>query len=143
MSAEGKNSHIGRGYVERIEELAEKAHADLARMVRHARTRLHLPPYYLTEGRTLRMPQSFKCPECGGPIAVEVSEWCTESGLPTAGGLLVHCEQEMNEWMEAMAQDRDIDRDLEHRMWQSDWQGIVNRAERFCARNVRVSVHGS
>ena len=125
-------------YVQRIEALAAEAQDELARMVRRARTRFHLPPYYLTEGRTLRMPKSFQCPECGGPIAIEIEEWCSRSGMPTAGGVLVHCEHEMNEFMEALSEDRDIDPDLEHRMWQSDWQGIVSRAERFCARNVRV-----
>lgn len=122
-----------------IERLAEEAHAEIARMVRRARTRLHLPPYYLGEGRRLVMPAWLKCPECGAPIVIEIDEWGTKDGMPTAGGIRVSCKAEDEEFCKAMDEDRDLDPDIEHRMWQSDWQHIVDRAERFCARYVRVA----
>ena len=57
------------------------------------------------------------CPECGGKLAVESSEWEDGTGKPSQGGLVVDC---------------DADPRMEHRYFQSDWQLIMDKIEKWC-----------
>jgi len=57
------------------------------------------------------------CPECGDKLHVDAMEWETESGVPTTGGLYVYCKNKEQD---------------SHMYWQSDWQSIINAAEKWC-----------
>lgn len=57
------------------------------------------------------------CPECGGALIIESSEWIEETGKPTTGGLTVDCKSSFAE---------------RHRYWQSDWQSVINQVEKWC-----------
>lgn len=75
------------------------------------------------------------CPECGGKLYADIVEWETETGIPTDGGVTVHCETEDAE-LGAALDDDSIDDDylktLMHRHWQSEWQPIIDQITRYC-----------
>lgn len=97
-----------------------------------------LRPYLIDGNRTLRLPVKFQCPECGGRVFVEIDEWSTHDGTPTAGGYRVACEPDTD--AELAAWNRDEDHIDGHRYWQSDWQHLVTRVGRWMVRNVRVAL---
>lgn len=100
------------------------------------RTRLGLRPLALSESRMLRLPPKFKCPECDGALIVEVDEWSSRDGTPTAGGYRVMCEPDTD--AELAAWDRDEDHEDGHRYYMHDWEGIKRRVGKWMVRNVRV-----
>lgn len=131
-----------------IEAQAEAAKADIAIAFRRARARRHIPPFFVDSDKCLKLPLRFRCPECDGVALVEIHEWGTQDGIPTAGGYTIHCEAEDQELMDAMAQDRDVH--WQHRHWADQgWMHLYHIVGRWLARNVRVRVdaagvrHGS
>jgi len=57
------------------------------------------------------------CPECGGTLHADVIGWETATGLPSKGDVNIDCE---------------ADPDCAHRYWQSDWQPIIDKVEKWC-----------
>jgi len=57
------------------------------------------------------------CPECGAQLFAESTEWASESGEPSKGGLVIDCVDDAN---------------FEHRYWQSDWQSVVDAIAKWC-----------
>lgn len=55
------------------------------------------------------------CPECGGRLHAESSEYETETGKPTIGGIYLTCQRESKD----------------HRFLQSDWQPIYSSIDRW------------
>lgn len=121
---------------ELVEQRAAAARQAITRDFARLRQRRHLPPYALTANHTLRLPSRFACPECGDRLLVEVDEWSTGTGVPTAGGYRVMCEADTD--AELAAWNRDEDYRDGHRMWQSDWQHVDDLVGRWMVRNVRV-----
>lgn len=119
-----------------IEQMAAAALDQIRRDFARTRTRLGLRPLALGEDRMLRLPPKFKCPECGGALIVEVDEWSSRDGTPTAGGYRVMCEPDSD--AELAAWDRDEDHEDGHRYWQSDWLHVQRRVGKWMVRNVRV-----
>lgn len=119
-----------------IDSQAAAALDQIRRDFARSRTRLGLRPLALHEDKMLRLPRRFECPECGGPLIVEVDEWSSRDGTPTAGGYRVMCEQDTD--AELAAWNRDEDYEDGHRHWQSDWQGVTDRVGKWMVRNVRV-----
>lgn len=119
-----------------IDRMTEAALDQIRRDFARSRTRLGLRPLALGEDRMLRLPRKFACPECGGALIVEVDEWSSRDGTPTAGGYRVMCEPDTD--AELAAWDRDEDHLDGHRYWQSDWQHVQRRVGKWMVRNVRV-----
>jgi hypothetical protein len=71
------------------------------------------------------------CPECGGELRAEVTEWYSRSGIPTPGGLLVWCEYDdpydPKDW-----------NGVAHGNAGTDWIPIQAGCERWAEQNVRV-----
>lgn len=57
------------------------------------------------------------CPECGAQLGTEAIEWDEKTGVPTKAGLVVDCLS---------------DHSLQHKYWQSEWQPIVEKIEKWC-----------
>jgi hypothetical protein len=68
-----------------------------------------------------------QCPECGGDLCGEVSEWYQDTHEPTEGGLLVWCEHAGPE-----------SGDTDHRHCGSDWLPVQAVCQGWAARHVRV-----
>lgn len=80
------------------------------------------------------------CPECGYELYAEIVEWETDTGIPTEGGVYVHCKSEDALLATAEADDScDIEylKTLLHRHYQSEWQPIIDQATQYCQENVR------
>lgn len=75
-----------------------------------------------------------RCPECGGPLYIEVDEWDAETGEVTEGGCHVQCEADDMEECDTS------DGKWYHRYWQGDWMDIEVAAHRWLQENVRVRV---
>lgn len=86
-----------------------------------------LPIYYPNENAC--------CPECGGPLTVNVTEWETATGMPTECGVEVSCDW----WEDMLAMDEPTAEDFrrDHRWWQSDWQPVLNRVQRWGREHLR------
>ncbi|MCC7484572.1 MAG: hypothetical protein IT529_06240 [Burkholderiales bacterium] len=130
-----------------VERLAAKALAEIREMGRRARVELGvIDPRQVNQirklheirpGRYYRLPHPlFECPECGGSLAFELDAWDTWFGMVIGSGLRVTCVEEDAEWMRAFEAE-DYPR-WEHRHWQSDWQHVITKAERFVAQRCRV-----
>lgn len=116
----------------RAAELLEAITKDFARL----RVQHRLRPYAIGPSRLLRLPARFECPECGGRVCVEIDEWSTRDGIPTAGGYRTMCEPDTEAEVAAWSRDEDY---LDgHRYWQSDWMPLEQRVGRWMVRNVRV-----
>lgn len=83
-------------------------------------------------GREVDIPNHIaRCPECSGDLYVEVSEWETETGIPTDGGMLVHCRADDEATWGPPAADggkpvRSVKR---HGYRQDDWWRTVRRSQ--------------
>mgnify|MGYP000028099309 CR=1 FL=1 len=119
-----------------VAQLAEAARDTIRRDFARSRTRFGLRPIALSESRMLLLPGKFTCPECGGRLIVEVDEWSSRDGTPTAGGYRVMCEPDTD--AEVTAWDRDEDHVDGHRYFMSDWETIRRRVGKWMVRNVRV-----
>jgi len=69
------------------------------------------------------------CPECGGPLDVEISEWETDTGKPTEGGIIVYCRHEEEEEIRALAENDYPE--WEHDHWQSTWQPTIDWIHKY------------
>lgn len=80
---------------------------------------------YRIVGSSFRLPNRFRCPECGmGPLIAEVSEY-SDTGQVTEAGFHLHCP----------------DGGGGHRWWQSDWQPVIDDALAWCSIRVRRRDH--
>lgn len=73
-----------------------------------------------------------QCPECGGQLWGEVSEWYMRSNVPTPGGLLVWCENDTPNVVD------ERDGDFFHANTGDKWIPIQAACERWAERNVRI-----
>lgn len=118
-----------------IEARAAEAHDALARDFARIRVQHNLRPRAIRAGGILRLPIRFECPECGGRLLVEVDEWSSADGTPTAGGYRVMCEPDTEAEIAAWNRDENY---YGHRHWQCDWEHLQARVGRWMVRNVRV-----
>lgn len=105
-----------------------------------------MPPIYVThslpwlmiltgnERLPIYYPGKLRCPECGGPLTVNVTEWETVTGRPTECGVEVSCVWwEMSELEEEAGGPEAI----HHRWWQSDWQPVVDQVGSWGQKHLR------
>lgn len=129
------------------DRLAAAAHAEIREMCRGIRLELGIinpaavnrirKLHEIVSGRFYRLPHPlFKCPECGEQLAFEVDALDPWFGMIIGTGLRVMCCEEDEEWMRAF--DADEYPKWEHRWWQSDWQPVQDRIERYVVRRCRV-----
>jgi hypothetical protein len=65
------------------------------------------------------------CPECGGELTARATEWVAGTRQPTESGVEIDCLA-------------DMEREFEHRYWQSDWQPVRDAITKWCkARSLR------
>lgn len=121
-----------------ISASADKACLETERDFQRLRRKYGLPPVLLYQDKCYRLPKSFCCPECGGPVNVEISEWTARDGIPTIGGVSVWCDEELAEIYNAGDNDRDPNQ--LHRHWMTDWMPLVVAVERFSMRHIRIPV---
>ena len=120
-----------------IDERAAAALEAIAAGFQRVRRARGLPPIALTAWRHYTLPPRFQCPECGGRVCMEVDEWSTSTGIPSAGGVRVMCVAEEDELDRAMQAGEDPA--WEHKHWTgADWIDLIRRVEQFCASSVRV-----
>ncbi len=92
------------------------------------------------------MDNSFKlpaevatCPECGGALQVEVTEWIEATGIPTESGMVVLCQQaedEFGKWMDESGKYSPMPESHEYR--HSDWESEIQRATKYAIQFCRV-----
>lgn len=88
--------------------------------------------------RTLKSGESIRigrvvaeCPECGGRLFMWCDEWECDTGKPV--GIHLDCEHEPD-----FIDGRHRAGEFEHRWWQSDWQPVIDRVEKWARRHVRI-----
>lgn len=78
-------------------------------------------PEKLFNGGTCKIPKDIAvCPECGGRLYAESTEWQSDTGKPTIGGLYIQCEHES------------FKRDDDHRRYFCDWYPTMVIIETWC-----------
>lgn len=73
------------------------------------------------------------CPECGGQLCVQVTEWESDTGTPTEHGVEVDC---MNE---PEPESKDYE-DGKHRWWQGEWMPVLDKVRAWVRQWVRVDM---
>ena len=112
-----------------IDKQAAKISAEMIDHVDEVRRLLRLPRLVFVHSiRPVLLPPSMTCPECGGRLHAEISEWEVISRLATDDSILVICENEDAMDLEA----------IQHRGYFSDWHIVIHRAERWVQRYVQV-----
>ncbi len=80
----------------------------------------------------MRIPRVVaKCPECGGHLYVQGTEWESDSRKPTEFGVEVECENEPD------LDDPDFWEKC-HRHWQGEWMPVLDHVTRWARRFIRV-----
>lgn len=99
-----------------------------------------MPTIYVTHSLPWRMhllrddgpvyfPNRTRCPECGGTLLVDVTEWESETGRPTECGVEIDCQH--NNY-------GDEEEDgFDHRWWQSDWMPVLDALSAWARRHLR------
>lgn len=98
----------------------------------HGTGYLDLPMPVLTHGEPIAVPEEVAvCPECKAGLSLELTEWESDTGLPTQYGFELACDA-IGGWERAPDDKWDT-----HRWWQSDWQPIHDTVRDWVRRRVR------
>ena len=94
-------------------------------------TKSDLTPLLDGSEREVYYPGRTRCPECGGPLTVDVNEWETDTGWPTEFGVEIDCRN--NNY----GDEEGCGDGFDHRWWQSDWQPAVDVVTQWARVHLR------
>lgn len=76
------------------------------------------------------------CPECHGALSAEIDAWETDTGIPSNEGIRVTCDAEEEAFWTAI--DAEEEPEWEHRWWQGEWIGTIDKVTRWAQANLRI-----